>query len=71
MNEDFNKEYFTKVDISTTNSINIGAKKAKIITTHPSSSYKLVGEKPVERIDILNPTEFWSSSKYLVIITDN
>lgn len=69
--EDFNKEYFTKVDISATNSINIGAKKAKIITTHPSSSYKLVGEKPVERIDILNPTEFWSSSKYLVIITDN
>ncbi len=68
--EDFNKEYFTKVDISATNSINIGAKKAKIITTHPSSSYKIVGEKPVERIDILNPTEFWSSSKYLVIITE-
>jgi len=68
--EDFNKEYFTKVDISATNSINIGAKKAKIITTHPSSSYKIVGEKPVERIDILNPTEFWSSSKYLVIVTE-
>lgn len=67
---DFNKEYFTKVDISTTNSINIGSKKAKIITTHPSSSYKIVGEKPVERIDILNPTDFWSSSKYLVIITE-
>lgn len=70
MKTDFNKEYFTKVDISATNSINIGSKKAKIITTHPSSSYKIVGEKPVERIDILNPTEFWSSSKYLVIITE-
>ncbi len=67
---DFNKDYFTKVDVLQTNSINIGAKKAKIVTTHPSSSYKLVGEKPVERLDILNPTEFWSTSKYLVIITE-
>ncbi len=68
--DDFNKEYFTKVDISTTNSINIGAKKIKILTSHPSNSYKIVGEKPVERIDILNSADFWSTSKYLVIITD-
>ena len=50
--------------------VNIGAKKAKIITTHPSSSYKLVGEKTVEKIEILNSEDFWSSSKYLVIITE-
>jgi len=67
---DFNKEYFTKVNIEQTSSINIGAKKAKIITTHPSSSYKIVGEKPVEKIEITNAKEFWSASKYLVIIID-
>ncbi|MDP1802177.1 MAG: hypothetical protein Q8L81_12545 [Bacteroidota bacterium] len=67
---DFNKEYFTKVNIEQTASINIGAKKAKIITTHPSSSYKIVGEKPVEKIEIINAKEFWSASKYLVIIID-
>ena len=67
---DFNKEYFTKVNIEQTNSINIGAKKAKIITTHPSNSYKLVGEKPVEKIEITNAKEFWSASKYLVIIIE-
>ncbi len=70
MKEDFNKEYFTKIDISQTTSINIGAKKAKILTSHPSSSYKLIGEKSVERIEITNPEEFWSASKYLVIIID-
>ncbi|MDO8998602.1 MAG: hypothetical protein Q7W45_02475 [Bacteroidota bacterium] len=67
---DFNKEYFTKVNIEQTNSITIGAKKAKIITTHPSSSYKIIGEKPVEKIEITNSKEFWSASKYLVIIIE-
>ena len=70
LKDDFNKEYFTKVDASQTNSINIGAKKAKIITSHPTSSYKLVGEKTVEKIEILNAEDFWSNSKYLVIITE-
>jgi len=67
---DFNKEYVTKIDASQITSINIGAKKANIITTHPSSSYKLVGDKKVEKIDILNSEDFWGSSKYLVIVTE-
>ncbi len=68
--DDFNKEYFTKVNIDETTTINIGAKKAKIITSHPSGSYKLVGEKTVEKIEITNAEEFWSVSKYLVIIIE-
>ncbi|MEO6302004.1 MAG: hypothetical protein ABIP51_02415, partial [Bacteroidia bacterium] len=56
---DFNKEYFTKVNIEQTATINIGAKKAKIITTHPSGSYKIIGEKPVEKIEITNAKDFW------------
>lgn len=68
--EDFNKEYFTKINIEQTTSINIGAKKVKLLTNHPSSSYKMIGEKPVEKIDITNPKEFWGASKYLVIVID-
>ncbi len=68
--EDFNKDYFTKINAEQTTSINIGAKKAKIITTHPKGSYKMVGEKPVEKIEITNSKEFWSVSKYLVVIID-
>jgi uncharacterized coiled-coil DUF342 family protein len=67
---DFNKEYFTKINIEQTTSINIGAKKAKIVTSHPTNSYKLVGDKPVEKLEITNPKEFWSSSKYLVIVIE-
>jgi len=67
---DFNKEYFTKINIEQTTSINLGAKKVKILTTHPSGSYKLVGEKPIEKLEITDAKEFWSASKYLVIMIE-
>jgi predicted nuclease with TOPRIM domain len=70
ISDEFNKEYFTKINIEQTTSINLGAKKVKILTSHPKSSYKLVGEKPIEKIEITNPKEFWSASKYLVIIVE-
>ncbi len=72
LKNDFNKEYFTKINITENLSIPIAAKKAKILTNHPSSSYKLVGEKEkkVEKIEITNGEEFWSSSKYLVIVIE-
>ena len=68
--DDFNKDYFTKIDVTQTTSINIGAKKVKILSTHPSGSYKLVGEKSVEKIEILNAEDFWGASKYLVIVIE-
>jgi predicted nucleic acid-binding Zn-ribbon protein len=70
VSSDFNKEYFTKINIEQTTSINVGAKKAKLLTTHPSSSYKFVGEKPIQKLEITNPKEFWASSKYLIIAID-
>lgn len=71
LKEDFNKDYFTKIDITKVTSIPISAKSAKILTTHPSSSYKIIGDKKhVDRIEITNPDEFWSASKFLVIVTE-
>jgi DNA repair exonuclease SbcCD ATPase subunit len=70
LSEDFNKEYFTKINIEQTTSINLGVKKVKVVSNHPHASYRLVGEKPVEKLEITNAKEFWSSSKYLVIIID-
>ena len=70
LSSDFNKDYFTKINIEKTTSINLGAKKIKMLTNHPSNSYKLIGEKPIEKLEITNTKEFWSASKYLVIILD-
>jgi len=70
LKKDFNKDYFTKVDITQTTTIPIGAKKIKILSAHPSSSYKLIGQKPVEKLEITNTDDFWSVSKYLVIVIE-
>jgi len=68
--DEFNKKYFTQVDITATNEINLAATKAKVVTNHPSSSYEIKGEKTADRIIIKDPEAFWSASKYLVVIVD-
>jgi predicted nucleic acid-binding Zn-ribbon protein len=70
LKKDFNRDYFTRIDITQTMVIPIGAKKVKILSSHPSGSYKLVGDKPVEKIEISNAEDFWSASKYLVIVIE-
>lgn len=68
--EDFNKSYFTKIDIRNKSIIPLYADKAKLITTHPVGSYEIKGEKKADSLVIKNPKEFWSVSKYLVIVVD-
>ncbi|MDO9257878.1 MAG: hypothetical protein Q7U54_20350 [Bacteroidales bacterium] len=69
---DFDKSNFTKADITTFTELPINKKKAVLLSNHPSGSYKLVatGKKSVEKLVILNYTDFWSRSKYLVIAAD-
>lgn len=71
LNQNFNKEYFTELDIRLENTFEFDhAKKIKIITTHPSNSYKIYGEKPVDSLVINGAQDFWSVSKYLLIVID-
>lgn len=71
MKDDFNKNYFTKVDASVIKEIALGAKKAKIVTTHPAGSYKVEGkEGRAEKLIITNADDFWGASKYLVIVVE-
>lgn len=70
LKDNFNKSYFTKIDIRVVNEIPIKSKKAKVITSHPASSYELSGDKVIDKLVIKDPQEFWSVSKYLVIVVD-
>lgn len=68
MTGNFNKNYFTKVDIRDVSEIKLMSKSAKLLTTHPSSSYTLVRDANKQYIlRITNPQIFWSTSKYLVV----
>jgi len=60
---------FTQVDITSTKSIPVNSKNAKLITYHPATSYELVRDKDnkIASIDIKNPDEFWKVSKYAVV----
>ena len=60
---DFNKELFTKIDIRKTIEISILSKKAKILSSHPSTSYKITGDKKIiQSLQILDYKAFWSNS---------
>lgn len=69
MNGNFNKNYFTKVDIRNTTEIKLYSKSAKLLTAHPASSYSLSHDASKQYVlRITNPQIFWSTSKYLVVL---
>ena len=64
---DLNMNDFIKVDVTVVNEIPIMKKKINIITSHPSGSYRLEGDKTVDKLVIVDAKAFWSLSKVLVI----
>jgi chromosome segregation ATPase len=67
LQHDFNKNYFVRIDARNTKSIPLYASHAKILTSHPKSSYTLEKENGNFVLLIVDPEEFWSISRYLVI----
>ena len=66
---EFNKDYFTQIDIRTDKEIKLYSKDADLLTTHPAGSYVL--EKNAEgllTLKITHSAQFWSVSRYLVIL---
>ena len=65
---DFDKSYFTKIDIRIDKEIKLYSKSANILTAHPASSYTLERDANKQYILRINdPQLFWSTSKYLVV----
>lgn len=65
---DFNKDYFTRIDLRVTKTIKLYSKSAKIMTNHPAGSYSLDKDAQGQYVlRITHPQQFWSVSKYLVI----
>ena len=68
LEKDFNRDYFTKIDIRIDKEIKLYSKSAEMLTSHPSSSYTLSPDANKQYVlRITDPNLFWSTSKYLVI----
>ena len=69
LQSNFNKSYFTKIDIRQNKEIKLYSNSAKLLTMHPASSYTLAKDATKKYVlTITNPQIFWSTSKYLVIL---
>ncbi len=67
--DQFNKDYFTRVDIRVDKVIKLYSKSAKLLTNHPAGSYSLDRDSQGQyTLRITNPQEFWRASRYLVIV---
>ena len=69
LNDNLSKNDFMAIDKRNTTSIPINSKKANLVSDHPEGSYEFEksDEGLIASLEIKNPDDFWSISKYLVV----
>ncbi|MDQ3051302.1 MAG: hypothetical protein M3Q95_10495 [Bacteroidota bacterium] len=71
LSADLNTEAFKSIDITQIQTIPLDSKDAKLVTVHPANSYTIEKQdNKVSEIKITDSEKFWSTSKYLVVVTD-
>lgn len=69
LQSNFNKSYFTKIDIRVDKEIKLYSRSVRMLTSHPAGSYTLQPDaQRMYVLRIINPQQFWSTSKYLVVL---
>jgi len=64
-----NKNGFIQIDIRDVTSIDLKSKSATVLSLHPKNSYKINVVNNNATLEIINPTDFWSITRYLVVRT--
>jgi len=68
VNGDVANDRFKQVDVRQTSRVDLGVKKAHLVTEHPKGSYTIVEEgDELAYLQIKDPTAFWRMSKYMVV----
>ena len=66
---EFNKNYFTEIDVREDKVFPLYAKRAKLLTSHPEGSYEFAkDEEKLLTFRIVDADAFWSVSRYMVIL---
>jgi len=68
----FNRDYFIKIDdFKKLAVVQLWAKKAKLVSKHPTGSYEFVKDANNQvELHIIDPANFWSLTKYLVVLVN-
>lgn len=70
MSQVINPDYFSTSDMRKISKISFETKKAELVTVHPEGTYQFIIEDDmIKGLEILNASEFWKSSRFLVIMT--
>ena len=68
LNSDLNTDYFTYVSKYKFQNILLGYKTVRLMTSHPTNSYKLSNSNEIiDSLIIIDQDDFWRNSKFLVI----
>jgi hypothetical protein len=70
LKEDFNENYFTKIDKRNKKEFLISGSKIQLISTHPTSSYELKSSGTNTKLTIKDVVSFWKVSNYLIVVVD-
>lgn len=72
VSEDMSLDDLTEINILEVTEIEIGTKKAELITPHLKHTYEFVEDdnKKISKLVIDDPEAFWQNSKVLVIVTN-
>jgi chromosome segregation ATPase len=68
LDNEFDNNTFIQADLRNILSIPTNSKRITILSSHPKNSYNLIPDTDKNiYIEIINPSKFWSVSKYLVV----
>ena len=71
LSTNLNTEAFKSIDITQLQTIPVNVKDVKLVTVHPANSYSIEKQNDkVSEIKITDAEKFWSTSKYLVVMTE-
>ncbi len=70
LKEDFNENYFTKIDKRNKKEFLISGKDIQLISTHPTSSYELSPVGTNTKLIINDAASFWKVSNYLIVMVN-
>lgn len=68
--DDVPHEDLLRINIYEATDFPIGSRKAEVVSSHPSDSFEIIGDKSADRLVVKDADAFWRNSKVLVVVVN-